>query len=281
MSGTFSSFNTALSSIRYNQVALDLASNNISNAATDGVVRRRLVGASVGGPTQPALWSRYDGHGDGVRVAGAQRMVDALLDTRVRREHGTLAYLQTTQTVLARIDNGIAEPSDNGVAAALQDFRRAWQDLANNPGGDAARQQVLGRSATLVQAIQSQVSNVTGEEADQRVHLLSLVDEVNTAAGDLASLNQTILSSEMNGNDVSTLHDERDRLALKLAELTGAVTTVRPDGMYDVAVAGVSLVDGNTASSLAITSGVTPTGGADGLPVGLAVVGASGGRLAV
>jgi flagellar hook-associated protein 1 FlgK len=203
-------------------------------------------------------------------------MVDQLLDTRVRREHGSLSYLQTTQTVLQRIDNGIAEPSDNGVAAALQDFRKAWQDLANNPGGDAARQQVLGRSATLVQAIQSQVTNVTSEEADQRVHLLSLVGDVNTAASDLASLNQTILSSEVNGNDVAALHDERDRLALKLAELTGAVTTVRPDGMYDVSVGGQSLVDGNTAGTLSIASGVTPTGDSDGLPITLAVTGTSG-----
>ncbi|HWJ81080.1 MAG TPA: flagellar hook-associated protein FlgK [Nocardioides sp.] len=276
MGGTFSSINTALSAIRYNQVALDVSSNNLSNSATEGYVRRRIVGESVGGPTVPALWSRYDGHGDGVRVAGVQRMVDALLDTRVRREHGSLSYLHTTQTVLKRLDDAIAEPSDHGVAAALQDFRNAWHDLANNPGGDAARQQVLGRAETLVEAIGSQVANVTNEEADQRVHLMSLVSDVNTTAADLASLNQTIMSSEANGNDVASLHDKRDQLALRLSELTGGVTTVRPDGMYDVTVGGQSLVSGNTAATLTIATGVTPTGAADGSPITLAVVGASG-----
>ncbi|GAA3801812.1 flagellar hook-associated protein FlgK [Nocardioides panacisoli] len=276
MSGTFSSINTALSAIRYNQVALDLASNNIANANTDGYVRRRLVAGSVGGPTTPAMWSKYDGHGDGVRVVASQRMVDVLLDGRVRREHGTLSYLQTTQTVLKRLDDAIAEPSDNGVAAALQEFRSSWHDLANNPGGDAARQQVLGRAATLVQAIHSQLSNVTGEEADQRVHMLSLVSDVSSAAGDLAALNQTILSSKANGNDVADLEDQRDQLALRLSELAGAVTTVRPDGMYDVTVGGQSLVSGNTASSLTIASGITATGDSDGTPLTLAVTGPSG-----
>lgn len=276
MSGTFSSINTALSAIRYNQVALDMASNNIANASTDGYVRRRIVGASVGGPTAPAMWSKYDGHGDGVRVAASQRMVDALLDTRVRREHGSLSYLQTTQTVLKRLDDAIAEPSDHGVAAALQDFRASWHDLANNPGGDAARQQVLGRAATLVESIHSQVTNVTGEEADQRVHMLSLVSDVSSAASDLAALNQTILSSEANGNDVADLHDQRDQLALKLSELTGAVTTVRPDGMYDVSVAGQSLVSGNTAATLTIASGITPTGDSDGSSLSLAITDGSG-----
>jgi flagellar hook-associated protein 1 FlgK len=276
VSGTFSSINTALSAIRYNQVALDLASNNIANANTDGYVRRRLVAGSVGGPTVPAMWSKYDGHGDGVRVVASQRMVDALLDGRVRREHGSLSYLQTTQSVLKRLDDAIAEPSDNGVAAALQDFRSSWHDLANNPGGDAARQQVLGRAATLAEAIHSQVSNVTGEEADQRVHLQSLVGDVSSTADDLAALNQTILSSRANGNDVADLEDQRDQLALRLSELAGAVTTVRPDGMYDVTVAGQSLVSGNTASTLTIASGITPTGDSDGTPLTLAITGPSG-----
>lgn len=271
MAGSFSSVQSALSAIRYNAVALDVASNNISNAATEGYVRRRVQAEAVGGPEVPALWSRYGGHGDGVRVAGMERMVDGLLDTRVRREHGALTYLKTTQTVLQRLENGIGEPGPDGVSQALIDFRKSWADLANNPGSDAARQQVLGRASTLALAMHNQYTNVTAEEADQRVHLLSAVSEVNTAATDLAALNQTILGLEINGTDASTLRDSRDSLALRLAELTGATVTVRPDGMYDVSVGGQALVTGDTAGSLSVTSGVTPTGDADGGPIVLEI----------
>lgn len=276
MTGSFSSIHSALSGIRYNQVALDLASNNITNAGTEGYVRRRLVGESVGGPTVPALWSRYDGHGDGVRVASVQRMVDPLLDTRLRREHGTLSYLSTQVTVLQRVETGIGEPGPHGVAAALLDLRAAWQDLANNPGGDAARQQVLGRAATLADTLRSQVANVAGEEADQRVRFLSAVDQVNTAAVDLAQLNRTIASMEANGTDVGVLHDRRDALALRLSELTGAVATVGVDGMMAVTVGGVPLVTGTEAAALTVTGGVTPAGDDDGAPISFAVVGTSG-----
>lgn len=275
MVGSFSGINTALSGLRYHQVALDVAGNNISNASTDGYVRRRLTGESVGAVV-PALWSRYDGHGDGVRVAGVDRMVDPLLDSRVRREHSSLAYLTTTQTVLGRLEEGIGEPGPDGVAAALLDAEKSWQDLASNPGGDAARQQVIGRHETLAQAIRVQAANVANEESDQRVHLVNVLSEINTAASDLAALNHTIVTTEANGTDAGTLRDERDVLALRLAELAGATVSVRADGQFDVSVGGVALVSGREAGTVALTGGVTPTGAVAPGAIGYAVTTAGG-----
>ncbi|WP_036519445.1 flagellar hook-associated protein FlgK [Nocardioides sp. J54] len=270
MAGSFGSISSALSALRYQQVALDVAGSNISNATTDGYVRRRVVGEAVS-TNVPAMWSRSDSHGNGVAVGEVRRMVDPLLDTRVRREHGALSYLQTQQTILARVEEGIGEPGDNGVYAALLAFRSSWQDLSTNPGGDAARQQVIGSAETLAQALRIQVSNVAGEEADQRVHLLNVVDEVNTAAAGLAELNHNILVTEQNGTDAGTLRDQRDQLALRLAELAGAVTTVRADGQFDVTIGGETLVSGREAGSLAVATGVTPTGGTDGAPISFRV----------
>ncbi|MBM0127063.1 flagellar hook-associated protein FlgK [Pimelobacter simplex] len=266
MAGSFGSINTALSGLRYNQVALDVAGNNIANAGTDGYVRRRVVGESVSS-AQAALWSRYDGHGEGVAVGEVRRMTDPLLDSRVRREHGLLSYLSTSRTILARVEEGVGEPGPNGVHAAMLDLRNAWQDLSLNPGGTAARQQVLGRAETLAQALRSQVANVAGEEADQRIHDLNLVSEVNTAATGLAALNHDILVTEQNGTDAGVLRDRRDQLALRLAELTGAVTTVEADGQFTVTVAGTDLVRGREAGAFVLASGITPAGAADGSPI--------------
>ncbi|WP_183094865.1 flagellar hook-associated protein FlgK [Nocardioides stalactiti] len=266
MTGTFSSVNTALSALRFQRVALDVAGNNIANSSTTGYVRRTVVGASVE-PSQPALWSRYDGYGDGVAVGEVRRNVDPLLDSRVRRESAGLSFLQTSATVLQRLDDGIGEPGPNGVSAAMTGLNNAWQDLALNPGGEAARQQVISRAETLAQALRAQVSNVTGEESDQRHHLVDLVGEINDTAADLASLNKQILAADVNGSDTATLRDQRDALALQLAEKAGAVTTVRSDGMFDVSIAGVSVVSGRQSATLSIATGVTPTAAADGNPI--------------
>lgn len=272
MSGTLSSLNTALSALRFNRVAMDVASNNIANATTEGFTRRRVQGEAVGAPVQPALWSRYDGTAGGVATGPMERMADSFLDTRARREHGNQSYLDVRSTVLQRVEAGIGEPGDNGVAAALADFRSAWQDLANNPGGAAARNQVVARANTLVDAVRIQATNVATEQGDQRSRLQTLVTDVNTTAGELAATNKSIAAAQFDGSDRSLLLDQRDQLAMRLAELTGGVATTRPDGGLDVTVQGVSLVSGQTAGQLEIATGVTPSGGADGNPVTFRVV---------
>lgn len=277
MSGTFSSLNTALSALQYNRVVMDVASGNIANSATDGYARRRVEGATVGAPAQPAMWSRYPDHGgDGVKVAGVLRMVDPLLDIRARREHGNQSYLDIRQTTLERVESGINEPSDSGVAAAIDSFRSAWHDLANNPGSDAARAQVLGAASTLTDALHVQARNIASESGDLRLRIQADTSEVNTLASDLAQTNKSIAIANLNGTDAGVLLDKRDQLALRLSELTGATATQRSDGGFDVAVNGVPLVVGQVAGSLQVTSGINPDGTSDGNPIAYAIVDASG-----
>lgn len=273
MTGTLSTFNTALSALRYNQLVMDVASGNIANASTEGYARRRVEGQSVGAPTQPAMWSRYEAQGDGVRVAGLARMVDPLLDMRARREHGLGSYLDVRQTVLERVETGFGEPGDSGVAAAMATFRNSFHDLANAPSSTATRSSVLTAARTLADSINGQAHNITSEQADQRQNLLGVVGEVNTLAKDLAAANKAIANATLNGTDPNVLLDQRDQLALRLAELTGAAGTIRSDGGMDVTVNGVALVTGQDAATFEIATGITPTGDADGNPVTFQITG--------
>ena len=266
MTGTFSSANLALSALRYHQVVMDVSSGNIANVSTEGYARRRVIGEATGAPAQPAMWSRFDGSGDGVRVGGLQRMVDPFLDARARREHGNQAYLDTRQAVLSRVESGIGEPGENGVSAALSEFVSSWHDLANNPGSEATRSQVLASARSLADALALQRRNVTAEEGDQRQALIAQVSEVNTLAGDLATTNRSIAIAQMNGTDAGVLLDARDTLALRLSELTGATAVENPKGGLDIVLGGVSLVAGSAAGVLtADATGsvftVTPAGG--------------------
>ena len=271
MSGTLSSLNTALSALRYNRVAMDVASHNIANVATEGYNRRRVEGESLGAPTVPARWSTYQGAGGGVATSGIARLNDALLDSRARTEHSSLSYLQLRATALARMESGVGEPGDAGVAAAMADFRSSWQDLANDPGGTAARGQVLARAESLAGALAAQAANVSAEMTTQRLTLQGSVAEVDTVATELAATNRAIATAALDGVDVSDLADTRDVLGLRLAELTGGVGLLQPDGTMTVSVAGVSLVSGSTAGTLRIATGVTASGGPDGSPVTFAI----------
>lgn len=277
MAGTFGSFGIALSGMRYSQTQMDVAGNNIANAATEGYVRRRVEAESVGAPIQPALWSRYDRvGGDGVAVAGLTRMVDELAVTRSRREHSTQSYLDTRATSLSRVESGMGEPGPDGVAAALADFKAAFDDLANNPGDQAARAQILVKAGIVADALRAQAGNVTDEMDDQGAAILDSVTEVNNLAADLAETNKAINTATLSGVDASTLMDNREKIALRLAELTGGVASLRSDGGYDFEVGGVRLVDGQQASVLSVGGGLGPTGSPTGGAVSFTVSGAAG-----
>jgi len=267
MSGSFASLNTALSALRYNPFALDTAGQNIANVGTGGYTRRRVEAASAGTPTRPAMWSRSQDSGGGVTVTGISRMADAFLDARVRTEHGKQSYLDTRQAVLDRLETGLGEPGDDGVSAVLAEFRQAWSDLANDPGGAAARSQVLARGGALADAVRLQTRNFAAEAGDQRARLTSLVDEVSTAASDLAATNRAIAVARLDGSDAGNLLDQRDQLALRLAQLTGGTARLNDAGGLDVALNGVPLVTAGIAGRLELASGVTPAGAADGSPV--------------
>lgn len=264
---SFSGLNTALSALRYNRVAMDVASGNIANVGTEGYTRRTIQGVAVGAPDQPAMWARYSGAGDGVQAASVDRMADMLLDIRARREHGNQSYLDIRQAVLERVESGIGEPGSTGVSAAIADFRSAWHDLANNPGSDAARSAVLGRAATLADAIKIQARNIESEAGDQRFRITADVAEVNTVASDLAATNKSIAVANLNGTDAGVLLDKRDQLAMRLSQLTGSTATLRADGGFDVAVNGVPLVVGKNAGTLSVATGITGTGASDGSPI--------------
>lgn len=257
MTGTFSSLNTPLSALRYNRTAMDVAGGNIANANTAGYARRQVIAQSTGAPAIPAIWSRWEGAGDGVEAASVNRLVDPVLDGRSRTEHGTAAFMDARSNALTRVETAIGEPGEGGVAAALTAFKSGWQSVANNPGDSAARTQLLARAETLRSTISVQNGAVSNEWSDQRSRLDALSSETNQVSSELADLNKGLRAASLNGTDANTLLDQRDQLTQRLAELTGAKTKVNADTTVDVTVEGQTLVTGNTAYAMTVSGAAT------------------------
>jgi flagellar hook-associated protein 1 FlgK len=261
MSGSLSSLNTALTALQYQRSALDTAASNVANATTEGYTRRRVNGETIGASTTPALWSKQSPTGEGVKATSVTRMTDVILDARSRREHASQSYLDLRASALARVETGIGEPSDNGVAAALSAFRTSWSDVKNNPSSEAARTQVIAKAQTLIGSISAQVKNVDGEMADQQTRLESTVTDINTIAEQLAATNKNVVSASLNGVDTSALLDQRDQLAMKLSELSGGTVTIHENGVADVSIGGHDLVTLDSTDPLDAASLPTGVGG--------------------
>jgi flagellar hook-associated protein 1 FlgK len=280
---SFSGLNSALSALRAQRAGLELAGHNIANANTQGYSRQRVEQTSLGTGAAPARYATASTDSAGVTVTGVVRLRDTYLEARGRTEHERQAALTEQQLVIADIERVFTEPSDTGLQDKLDDLSDGFADVADNPANPAARTHLLARAADLARALNSGATELAEQWSARRTELGGTVDEINTSAARLAFLNGAIAQAKVTGATANELEDQRDVLALRLSELTGATITRSANDSLDVTIGGSSLVSGITARSLAPTGSTTLAGEA-GDPVGLkwtdtnAAAGPAGGR---
>jgi flagellar hook-associated protein 1 FlgK len=250
MSSTFGGLTTALSSLYAQRRALDVTGQNIANANTEGYSRQRVDMQAVGSNPVPALYSVSNSAGAGVTVSDVTRIRDTFLESRGRAEHAQTGFLDARREVYTRIENVFAEPGDTALAAQLSDFWAGWGDVANQPGNEAVRAQLLQRGAVVADGLRSAYDGLGSQWGTLRTQLDAYATQVNGAADAVAQLNGTIKQQQASGLPTNELTDLRDLRLMEIAELTGANTVVREDGTVDVFVGGSSLVAGDVSRHL-------------------------------
>jgi flagellar hook-associated protein 1 FlgK len=249
---TFSGISTALSGLYAQRRALDVTGQNIANVNTEGYSRQRADLTAVAASSQASMWSVSENVGGGVDVASIGRMRDAFLEARSRAEHARSSYLDTRKTSLKDVERTLTEPSDTGIAAQLGELWAGFDDVANRPGDEAARNQLLQRVGTVTGTLNASSNALSRQWDAQREQLDGLVNEVNEAAKGVAELNQSIIRANQEGLPSNELADRRDLLTQKLAELTGGVGRAGEDGSLDFYLDGTALVSGSRAEGLSV-----------------------------
>jgi flagellar hook-associated protein 1 FlgK len=265
---TFSALNTALTALNASRRGMDVSGKNIANANTDGYSRQRVNFEARGASVAPALHSVSLGDGGGVDAVSVDRLRDALLEVRAQTEHGRRESLATQKDTLAGVEQLFGEPGETGLQSQLADFWNGWHDVANRPGDLAARSQLLQRAGTVAEGFNQLSSALDTTWRNDQERLGTLVDEVNTAAKNVAELNQAIQRAEVAGLPPGELSDQRDVLVMRLADLTGARTRPGDSGQVDVYLGNKALVRGSASADLRL-GGATALTGVAGSPVEL------------
>ncbi|RBY94317.1 flagellar hook-associated protein FlgK [Blastococcus sp. TBT05-19] len=247
---TFSGLNAATTALWANRRGLDVTGQNIANVNTEGYSRQRVDMAAVGGSAVPAFFSTSSGIGQGVNADDVIRIRDAFLEGRGHTEHANHAQLVAETDAFELVEQAFREPGDTGIQKMLAETWSSWQDVANKPDDLAARGAVLKRLDTLVGGLHFSQAQLDGQWDQTRENLAVLVDDVNAAAENIATLNVAIRRATQANLPSNDLADQRDVLIMKLAGQVGA--TVRPgeDGVLNVVVGGLGLVTGGTATKL-------------------------------
>lgn len=245
MSTIGSILNIARGALQSHQLAVRVASHNISNAQTEGYSRQRVRMADAGPDVTPV--GRL---GTGVRIHDISRVRDSLLDVSFRREAGRSAGFEARQEVLSRIEDVLGEPSDTGLAAALDAFHSAWADLANRPSSDTARELVVRRADEVASTMAGFSQRLDELAHTSRARLTDSVEELNLLSDRIAGLNTVIVREEAGGQTASELRDQRDRLLDRMSELGSLRVIEREKGQVAVMIENVMVVDGGDWKAL-------------------------------
>jgi flagellar hook-associated protein 1 FlgK len=256
----------ARSALLTHQRAMAVTAHNVANAETPGYSRQRLNVAAM-----DPLWGPFGPVGRGVTDLGVSRAREQFFDASFRRDSGLLGGSSTLRSFLSQIEGFMNEPSDQGVAAALDDMFSAFSDLANDPSSSAVRDIVRTAAERFVHVFHRLDGDLTETQVNATAKLSAEVDEINVLAERIADLNTRILAQGGVSHSAPDLEDQRDVLVDQLSSKVGVRVTKQDDGTYLVAAGNIVIVDRGTSQALELR---TPPGNP-------AVIGLAGGGPAI
>jgi flagellar hook-associated protein 1 FlgK len=269
--------NAARSGMNAQQIAVQIASQNIANAQTAGYSRQRVELATTLETIFP-----YGTIGTGVEIQTISRARDSLLDATYRENSGSSSKAETTSHSLMQIQQIFGEPSDNGLSASLDAFWSAWNDLASDPTSGAAKAAVRQTGNNISLTLNRFARQLDQLDQTNRESMNADVGQINVLARQIGQFNQQIVVAESNGNEAGDLRDARDRLLDQISDLTGGQIIERGGGTVAVYIGGRIVVDGTLVKSLEMQDGQPPTVVFTDNPTPLSNVGGSlGGKMDV
>ncbi|WP_420367609.1 flagellar hook-associated protein FlgK [Curtobacterium sp. L1-20] len=264
MVSTFGSLATAYSGLAAARAGIDVTGQNIANAGTAGYTRQRITQSSIPAVQTGFVRGTAALAGQGVSVDGIARLASLTLDAGVRVAAGSSAYAGTRATALGALEDGLHEPGDDGLSAKLDAFWSSWGELSAHPDDPGAASAVIGAATTVATTLSTGSKAVDAQWTSVRGTVQGQVQQLNTAATQVADLNGRIRTTLASGGNANELLDQRDQLTEQIATLAGGTVRANGDGTVDVLIGGNAIVQGSDARSVAL-------GGAERLTDGGAV----------
>lgn len=249
---SFRGIHTALSAVLAHRRAIDIVNHNVANANTPGYRRQMAVLAPGVSYEAPGLHTAGGAgqFGTGVRIEQIRRFTLDFFDGRYRRALAEAGRYDVQRGALKQVEAVLSETAADGLIARLDSFFAGWQALSADPTNPALRAELRERAGAVVEAFNRRAIALQQQRMDQDLNLRQRVEEVNRAAAQIARLNGQIANVLSAGQQPNDLLDERDRLADRLSELTGAIATVAPNGVMSLSINSHALVIGQQTFQL-------------------------------
>ncbi|WP_208279866.1 flagellar hook-associated protein FlgK [Massilia oculi] len=236
--------NNALSGALAAQIALSASSHNIANLQTKGYTRQSALLMAVG----PDASGRSAGNG--VQVTSLLRFSDNYKTQAMWRANSDQGVYSQSQHYLTQLESVMGDASAS-LSAGIDDFFKAINAVAGDPGSTPLRQQVLTAAGLMAERFNGLNNVFNTQLTSVRQQRSALVDAANVDIATIARLNQQIIETQAGGVSASSLIDARDQAIDDLSSKMALEVSDNGDGSRDVSLkSGQALVIGSMHGTL-------------------------------
>jgi flagellar hook-associated protein 1 FlgK len=275
--GLFTAMQIGRSALVSSQVGIQVAGNNMANAATPGYTRQALFLS----PSRGQVMGNFS-LGRGVGIDAVERQIDEALQARLRRSMADESSALAIDEVMSQLETVMGELSGNDLSSEMGSLFDTWSEATNLISSQSVVVQQADQFAQFVRDLRSDVGLIRGQIESQ---IDARVARADTLLSQVADLNRQITSAEASGATANELRDQRGNALDELSTLMDISVVEQEGGAMDVLVGSIPVVLGTTNRGVSVTresDGNTETTvvtlGSDGTPLDV-TLGSIGGLL--
>lgn len=261
MPSQFFGLNIAASGLRSSNAALNTTANNISNAQTKGYSRQQV---SQQASNALRTFTTYGCAGAGVDTIAIERVRDSFYDVKYWNNNSKLGEYTSKQYYMRTIEDYFKDnDGENGFKTIFDKFSNSLQSVVSNASSATSKAQAIAAAKSLTDYFNNMYGNLQELQKDINLEIKQNVDQINSIAEKIATLNKQINVIELSGAKANELRDQRELLVDQLSSIvdvdiieTPIKDSYNPDivtggNRYVVRIAGGQvLVDSNAYNTL-------------------------------
>lgn len=218
MPSQFFGLNIAYTGLLASNAALNTTSNNIANVQTEGFSRQQVT-------TQAAnalrVFQTYGCAGAGVETLAIERVRNEFYDFRYWNNNEKVGEYEQKIYYMQQLEHYFDDNGQNaGFKTVFDQFMiTGLQELMKNPSSLSFKEQFVGYADALTEYFNNVAGNLEKLQKDVNEEIKVKVDEINTIASEIATLNKQINTIELKGVNANELRDRRTLLVDQLSQI--------------------------------------------------------------
>ena len=218
MPSTFFGLNIAYTGLLAANAAQNTTANNIANVETPGYSRQQVTQQAA---NALRVFQTYGCAGGGVETLAIEQIRDEFYDFRFWSNNAKVGEYDEKQYYMTMIEDYFDDsPLSPGFKTIFDRMMiTGMQELLKDPNSATAKSQFVGFASSLATYFNNLAGNMSKLQKDVNQELKLKVDELNSLAGEIATLNKQINTIELTGVKANELRDRRALLIDQLSQI--------------------------------------------------------------